>query len=63
MSGSLTGPTIGTRKWNKLENVPDLSDGSYDSQAPFFSILVDMLMDKEREKSIFVSFPKFSHTC
>ena len=29
MSGSLTGPSIGTRKWQKMENVPDLSDVPY----------------------------------
>ena len=30
MSGSLTEPSIGTRKWEKLKNVPDLSDEPYD---------------------------------
>ena len=87
MSGLETGPSIGRRKWEKLEIVLDQSDGPYDrlkiscerifylsqrfptemhekqkSQAPFFIILVDLLMGKEQEKSIF-SFPKFSHTC
>ena len=50
MSGSLTVPSIGRRKWGKLKNVPDLSDG-----------LVDLLMDKEREKSIFFISKIFSH--
>ena len=30
MSASLTGLSIGIRKWEKLKNVPDLSDGLYD---------------------------------
>ena len=80
MSASATGPSIGRRKWEKLEIGPDLSDGPYDrlkisckrifdlskhekqkSQAPFFIILVDLLMDKEREKSIVFISKIFSH--
>ncbi len=33
------------------------------SQAPFFIILVDLLMGKEWEKSIFFSFAKVSRSC
>ena len=62
MSACLTGPSIGRRKWEKLENVPDLSDGPYDRlKAPFFIILVDLLMEKERKKSIFFISKIFSH--
>ncbi len=62
MSGSETRPSIGRRKWEKIENVPDLSDGLYaflkthvfqtekhekqKSQPPFFTILDDWLMVK-----------------
>ena len=62
MSASLTGPSIVRRKWEKLKNVPDLSDGLYDRlKAPFFIILVDLLMDKELEKTIFFISKFFSH--
>ncbi len=64
MSGLVTRLSIGIGKWEKLKNVPDLSDGLYDRlKISCERILVDLLMDKEREKSFFFPFPKFSHTC
>ncbi len=46
----------------KKRNILDLSDGPYDRKIEDV-ILVDLLMDKEQEESIFLSFQKFSHTC